>query len=133
MSTITGEVEAKRKDGRGIKVGDGWYGVFSAEALSEVNKGDSVEFEYVLNPRGFNDIKGGVKKTTGASSGNSVGSSRLADYERQMMIIRQNALTNAVNYYSTMEPRPGATDIVSMAQKFELYTSGKLGDLGGGE
>ena len=50
------------------------------------------------------------------------------DEERQRMIIRQNALTNAVAYVLGTETKANATPekVISIAQEFEFYTSGDM-------
>jgi hypothetical protein len=49
--------------------------------------------------------------------------------DRERAIIRQNALTNAVNYFTSMKAEPSEYDVDSIVQiaiGFEEYTSGDL-------
>ena len=42
------------------------------------------------------------------------------------MIVRQNALTNAVNFHANIEGLGEIDDIIATAREFEAYTSGDL-------
>lgn len=139
MNTINGVIEAVRKDKRGFKIGEEWYGVFSTSQLAEADRGDEVSFTYIRKGD-YNNVQGPVKVVAGSKpvaapkSDTAVSVAKtptnLADYDRQLMIIRQNALTNAVNYTSHFEGKTATVaDVIGTAQKFEQYTSGKLAAL----
>lgn len=68
MQTMSGNVEAKSKKGNSIRLGDDWFGVFSASDLEHVNRGDDVVFNWEASKCGnFKNIKGKVRISTGAS------------------------------------------------------------------
>lgn len=137
---MTGVVEAVRKDRRGIKVGDDWYSAYNPSQLNDVEKGDSVKFDYTVKGN-FNNIKGAVTKTDGVPNNNS-GSGGKKSYSRgnfpidpldgQRSIIRQNALTNArelwaAAYVDRDENIDLVIDsIIYAARRFEAYTAGDL-------
>ena len=137
----TGYIKAVRKDGKGFQLDDGnWYGVFSATQL-KANKGDYVEFAYksvIKNGNEYRNVQGVVSGTAVSPSGgsmreipegNSGGSQSRSPLmlpvmlARERAIIRQNALTNAVQYAGGVN---GVTVdlVIGIAREFEAYTSG---------
>lgn len=71
-------VEAKARTGKSIKVGEDWFGAFAASQLEGVEKGDTVSFTYTVTEKGdrtYKNIKGNVKKESGASTPVSASSS----------------------------------------------------------
>jgi hypothetical protein len=60
LERISGKVASKRKDGKGIKVGEEWFSAFNASELDHINWKDDVEFSFARNGR-FNNLKGTVK------------------------------------------------------------------------
>lgn len=60
--TVTGVVESKRKDGKGIKVNGEWYSVFNASSLRGVEWKDTVTFNYIMKGT-YRNIQGPVTKT----------------------------------------------------------------------
>ena len=136
----SGVIKAVRKDGKGFQLGDGnWYGVFAATQL-KANKGDYVEFAYksvIKNGNEYRNVQGVVSGTATSPAGgsmreipenNSGGQSRSplmlpVMLARERAIIRQNALTNAVQYCTTLNTT-STQEIVNVAREFEAYTSG---------
>lgn len=136
----TGYIKAVRKDGKGFQLDDGnWYGVFAATQL-KANKGDYVEFAYksvIKNGNEYRNVQGVVSGTAVSPTGgsmreipenNSGGQSRSplmlpVMLARERAIIRQNALTNAVQYAFSVN---GVTVdvVIGIAREFEAYTSG---------
>lgn len=136
----TGYIKAIRKDGKGFQLDDGnWYGVFAATQL-KANKGDYVEFAYksvIKNGNEYRNVQGVVSGTAVSPAGgsmreipenNSGGQSRSplmlpVMLARERAIIRQNALTNAVQYAGSVN---GVTVdvVIGIAREFEAYTSG---------
>jgi hypothetical protein len=85
-----------------------------------------VSFTFLQNEKGFNNVQGQVEVVKSDKSRKTP--TNLPDYDRQLMIIRQNALTNAVNYSNNFNDRYASIpEVIETAQKFEQYTSGKLG------
>ena len=125
-----------------------------ASVLKELAPGDKINAKYTKNGDFFNlvgvelvekgngvaptlNVGGGA--TGGTTSGTKGGGSYQKDPETQMMIIRQNALTNAVHFvtstgvFETLRkgketpPFDFVADlIITTATKFEGYTSGKV-------
>ena len=136
MSIVIGVVEAKARTGKSIKVGDLWYGAFTAATLDGVERGDEVSFESVLDKTGkYNNIKGSVKKggtTAPVSGASSEGTLKVLKptLDRERSIIRQNALTNARELYTSFLAdsedlsETVIKTILSVAREFEAYTSG---------
>ena len=136
----TGYIKAVRKDGKGFQLDDGnWYGVFAATQL-KANKGDYVEFAYksvIKNGNEYRNVQGVVSGTAVSPAGGSTreipennggGQSRSplmlpVMLARERAIIRQNALTNAVQYAGSVN---GVTVdvVIGIAREFEAYTSG---------
>lgn len=144
----TGYIKAVRKDGKGFQLDDGnWYGVFAAAQL-KANKGDYVEFAYksvIKNGNEYRNVQGVVSGTSVGSvssggsmreipEGNNSGGQSCSPLmlpvmlARERAIIRQNALTNAVNLASVCQmARDGkvsAETVINLAREFEAYTSG---------
>lgn len=147
-------VQSKTKDGKRIKVNEEWYGAFDpAQAgLDLVNYGDTVSFTFTVKETPtttFRNIKGKVQVSatggTGATSygGGSKPASAAAskagfpvgarDHSRS--IIRQNSITNAVNFYNSwgeveVETKKSfeekANIVVEIAQIFEAYSTGDM-------
>lgn len=68
MDTVTGVVSAVKRDGKAICVDDNWYS--SWDAISGVNKGDSVVFNYIKKGQ-YNNIKGKVRVENSGVGSNS--------------------------------------------------------------
>ena len=69
METISGEVAAVRKDGKGLCIDDVWY---SSWDKLKVERGDNVVFNYVTKGT-FNNIKGAVRISTSAPAAGKAG------------------------------------------------------------
>lgn len=114
-----------------------WYsGGFKPWAVSE---GDTVELQYEVNGRGYNDVVSitVLSKGSGAApssnSGNKVGGGRtmgrsfpVEPLAPERTINRQNALTNAVSFHNTSAEPATVEDIIATARKFEAYTCGDI-------
>lgn len=142
----SGVIKAVRKDGKGFQLDDGnWYSVFNPIQLKAA-KGDYVEFVYkeaVKNGATYRNTQGVVQGTpttitnTGSTrevpDGNT-GSSQSRSplmlpvmLARERAIIRQNALTNAVNLVGSLfneEEKANVELVIGIAREFEAYTSG---------
>lgn len=144
MSVTKGNVESKRRDGKGIKLQDGeWYSAFSETTLSEVNRGDLVEFEYVTKGD-WKNIKGNVTVLSASPKAGGGGPAPKAyrpfpvpKDHGDRAIIRQNVLghaTNIVNGYCSQGPG-GDEDfsleyrlqaVIQVARDLEKYATGEL-------
>jgi len=160
MISTTGNVIDKSADGKRIKLDtDGeWYGAFAASSLSHVMPGMAVNFKWdysknvsATTGQPYRNIKGAVLlmgapvAPVGAAKGpipihpiSSVSSPSHAAMSKvgepiltnSRCIIRQNSLTNAVNYVentnrwaehpTTFSPQ----DVIEIAKIFEAYSSG---------
>lgn len=123
---MVGVIEAVKKDNKAIKVGGVWYSSFLP--MPPMNAGDEVTFDYTEKGP-YKNIKGSVSVSK-TGDGGVVGSSSVKKVgaiilDRDRAIIRQNALTAAVNFL------PGSLDcpkeqVIETAKYFESYTSGDM-------
>jgi len=146
MNTIKGLVEKRYDNDRFPKtslVVDGVkYGDYDGSKTAGIAQGDMVEITFKVSGQYKNISKRVVKvEHTGATPSTApIKSSAPAgklpiSLARDRAIIRQNALTAAVNY-STPEATPEA--VVEVARVFENYTSGDeledaVNELNGGQ
>jgi len=144
MDNMKGTVENTFTDDEGnfkFKLDGIWFSNKFKKA-PELRKGDEIDVEFVHNTK----FKGQFWKNVrvlhsggGAPTPSSTGSSRPAGFpvpytSDKRAIIRQNALTNAVNSLKTNEPMQVAEYdnkefselVIRLAMKFEAYTSGDL-------
>lgn len=152
---ISGVVDSKRRDGKGIKIGDDWYSVMFASVLNEVNKGDFVEVEYTTKPsptggdyRNIKSVKksmapasrpmtaGGAPAGTYSSAGSSAARTfPVGAFSPERSIIRQNSLGHAVKVLADLPIDEGdvfataaeaADAVIAVARVFEAYSAGDL-------
>jgi hypothetical protein len=90
---VEGNVASKRKDGRGIKVGDDWFSVFNSTDLDHVAWKDDVSFEYIQKGD-FKNIKGRVTVTS-AGGTSSTGTKKATGYS-QVGVQMGHAYNNAM-------------------------------------
>ena len=137
----SGRIERMGNNGKSFllqEFGGKWFGAFNASQLSGANTGDEVSFTYTSvekNGRTFNNINGSL--TIVSSSGGTtpptasgvvakvakVGEPILS---RDRLILRQNALTNAVNFITAQQKSAEPADVLKIASVFESYTSGDI-------
>lgn len=152
--TIEGVIEAVGRGGKGIKIGDDWYGAFAAKQTNGAKQGDEVKFEFEVSDKGgqtFRNIKGDVqilsRGEAPAQQSSSSGGGRAAPQQRaggnyvakefpispthpDRAIIRQNAATRAVELIVAAgvseEALSDAADFaIELARKFEAYYAGE--------
>ena len=118
-----------------------WFGAFNATQLSGANTGDEVSFTYTSvekNGRTFHNINGNLAivsssggTTPPTASGVVAKVAKVGEpiLSRDRLILRQNALTNAVNFMSLQSKDGGVpeiSDVLKTAAEFEAYTSGDI-------
>jgi len=114
---------------------DKWFGAFNMSQLQDAKVGDKVEFFYesrTKDGRTFHNISGNIKKvataeSTGSSSVTPTSALLPPPLSRERLILRQNALTNAVNAMALVMKEGGSfskQECLAMAKDFERYTSG---------
>ncbi len=114
---------------------DKWFGAFNMSQLQDAKVGDKVEFFYesrTKDGRTFHNISGNIKKvataeSTGSSSVTPTSALLPPPLSRERLILRQNALTNAVNAMALVMKEGGSfskEECLAMAKDFERYTSG---------
>lgn len=143
---INGEVSSKARTGKSIQVNGDWYGCFDPVDLNHVNRGDTVTLNWKPSKCGrFKNIVGKPKVGGGAAApaapasggqANNGGGYRpqgrtfpVAPLAPERTINRQNALTNAVAYFTGVYEGDGkisAEDVVRTARIFEAYTCGDV-------
>ena len=102
-----------------------WFGAFNTSQLADAQIGDKVSFAYKV----YHNIQGNVTITGGSGStpppqAAAAGQTSLV---RDRLILRQNALTNAVKAMELQMKDGGdfnVEEVVSIAREFEAYTSG---------
>lgn len=137
-------------DGNKITVDGEKYSAFAASQI-QCRVGDFVDFEYIEKPGVtragtsvvYKNIQGNAVPGTSAAAGAAgtaspprgftpppakVGEPILA---KDRLILRQNALTAAVNYCNTLcsfatGTKPTTELVIETAKKFEYYTSGDM-------
>lgn len=147
---MTGTITAKARTGKSIQLDDdNWYSAFNASQIGEVEKGDTVEFQYRVNGR-YRNIQGNVTKSSGgaeASTGGSKapttrstgGRSYRANGEEggfpihplayERALDRRNAINAASNIIASeiahgTEFEDVADATLSLARTFEAYSTG---------
>jgi len=117
-----------------ICVDGNWYNGKSKALIEGVSKGDKVTVNYTMNGT-FKNLDGNVvivEKGSGGGQPTYIGSTSsnkqsyptkgLPELDRQRLILRQNALTNAVNFTGTGDV--SIEEVLKIARQFEAYTSG---------
>ena len=141
MDKITGTVENTFTDDEGnfkFKLDGIWFSNKFKKA-PELRKGDEIDVEFSHNTKFKGQFWKNVRVLSsggGAPTPRSTGSSRPAGFpvpynSDKRAIIRQNALTNAVNALtdgddSVVDIQSFSEEVVKLAMKFEAYTSGDL-------
>lgn len=137
-TSITGTIKAVTGDGKRFKLdNDEWYGVYSASML-KAKIGDMVGFDYASVEkagRTFHNVKGSISILS-ASTAPAVGGSTALAFSRpeailpvhmskDRCIIRQNSLTNAVNFCGGRSQGATVEEILDVAREFEAYSTGE--------
>lgn len=108
------------------ETGDKWFGAFAQDQLQGAALGDKVSFFYESVEKGdrtFHNIKGNVtvvNKTPPPAKGVALG----PPLSREWLILRQNALTNAVAFVSQAPGEGSVADVLETASQFAEWTSG---------
>lgn len=147
---VQGRVLEFRKDGKGIKLDSTgeMYSVFNQQMLNGINLGDTVSFDFKegtsinkMTGRPYLNISGKVTNLSGSGQAptpvannnypvspsyvktpDKVGEPVLAT---SRCILRQNALTAAVNFMNYAETTQITPEfVILVAKEFEAYTSG---------
>ena len=121
-----------------ICVDGNWYNGKSKALIEGVSKGDKVTVNYTMNGT-FKNLEGNVvvlEKGAGGGQPTFIGSASsnkqsyptkgMPELDRQRLILRQNALTNAVAFTGTELTAVDVSveDVIKIARQFEAYTSG---------
>ena len=120
---VKGIVEAISGKGNAAKVGGAWYSNGRFQVMC--SKGDTVEIDYEQNGN-WNNIKSlkVLEKGSGEQGSTDLVDSKDTyksfDADRQALICRQNALTNAVAFFSSKEAE--VTDVIEVAKIFSNWT-----------
>lgn len=132
-NTISGVVESMSRDRKSVKVDGNWYSNKFKELPEDVQwKGDVVltvkpGTTFWQTAKGGGDMSNGTQTGTGSHSEQKMGEVYLS---RDRAIIRQNALTNAVNFCTSLVDNKEVDwlpeEVIQVAMKFEKYTSGDL-------
>jgi hypothetical protein len=133
--SMEGTVSRVVRDGRAFEIDGEWYSVFKVAQAKGVEPGDYLKFEYesvVKGDQTFHNIKGDAEITKGAPAKRSSGGSSAKDGEevvrgptaRDIMIVRQNALSHAhalVVALGVKDLEDATDDTIAVARKLEEY------------
>ena len=106
--------------------------VFSV--AEKLQPGDIVDAAFSQNDKGywqFNSLtptgEKGDKEVVTAASAPSKGNWETTDERaaRQVMIVRQSSLSNAVAFFEAAKSKPAVADVITVAKSFEAYVLGK--------
>lgn len=131
-------VERVGPKGNSLMINNTWYSSFKAASLTGAKEGDVVSFEYIEKEsddpmRPYRNIKGNVQvvgvgsaptSTVGATSGAVSGGKAafpIAKDNYQRSIIRQNAVTSAINFSAGEKT---LKEVFAIAKQIERYTAG---------
>jgi hypothetical protein len=110
------------------EIEDKWFGAYAVDQLQGAGLGDKVQFSYESvekNDRVFNNIKGNVSVV--GKTPPPIADALTPYLPRERLILRQNALTNAVNFVIN-NPNSDTTPeaVLKTAAEFEAWTSGDV-------
>lgn len=144
MNQVTGFVVEKNNIGVGkgsnIVLSDGKkYGLYDPAPFNELSVGDEVQFEFTQKGQ-YTNIKGGITKTgktnpnaaaeapapKASAGGWNKGQFPIGNRDHARSIVRQNSITNAVNFASHFVKGATPDDIVDIAKVFEAYSCGDI-------
>jgi len=143
METITGVVQTKRKDGKGVKINDDWYSSRNASFFASVNRNDTVTLQYSKNGTWNNCDENTAPVVSAAApaasgggySGGTKAGGRASGFRDPDEIVRSEALKNALEFLSTTDPQftqgsLGYKDAIERtlktAELFSAYTKGLI-------
>lgn len=127
MGSFSGVV-TEVKDNKRFKIDGAWYSSYNAPAF-QVNVGDTISFDWVQKGD-YRNIKGSVSKSAfGAAPAPSsgVGSASGSATQRDLTIIRQNALAHATALVVASGVKGDLYDaqdlVIDLAKKFAEYSA----------
>jgi len=145
MAEVTGVVQSKRKDGKGVKINEAWYSARNGSFFASVNRGDTVTLQY--NVRGdWNNCDeniapvvtaaapaGGGGGYRGGSGGGAKAGGRASGFREPDEIVRGEALSHAINFLKETDPDFGDSEpkavierTLRTAEVFTAYMKGLI-------
>lgn len=106
--SITGVIQSKRKDGKGVKIDDAWYSCSrNASYFASVNRGDSVTLQFTRNNQ-WNNCDENIAPVVGqsaapASGGGGGGFNKPSQFRSVDELIRNDAINTAVAFLNSTE------------------------------
>ena len=134
VSGVISRVGTNGKSFQMVETDTKWFGAFNLDQLQGAKMGDSVSFAYTskeVGDRVYHNLQGNVSVTesSGVTPPPTASAAGQPPLVRERLILRQNALTNAVSFASLQVKDGGSIDtaaVISMAREFEAYTSGDV-------
>lgn len=125
--TLSGNIEAVRKDNKGIKVSGEWYSVRNASALNGAGKGDTINATFERNGKWNNLDEASIKISagqvnTGKSSG-SGGGSKGGQFRTPDEIMRTEALNQSLTFHTDIDPNDYGGAIEKLLKTADLFTA----------
>lgn len=140
MDQIKGVVESTWDDGNKVKIDGIWFSNKFKDLPDGCEKGSTIELEYDNNPKYKNQFwkkinvtAAGSKPVTSNKGGGGGGFGGRSNFpipytDHSTAIIRQNALTNAVNFLTGSSPKKAHSpdEVLLVAAQFANWTSGRM-------
>lgn len=129
--SVTGQVQSKRKDGKGVKIDDAWYSSRNASYFASVNKGDSITLQFTRNNQ-WNNCDENIALVVGQSApsggggngGNGVRAG-VSSFRSVDELIRTDSLNSALTFLNDSKQLSGnyAEDVPKVLKTSELFVA----------
>jgi len=124
MGSFSGVV-TEVKDNKRFKIDGAWYSSYNAPAF-QVNVGDTISFDWVQKGD-YRNIKGSVSKSASGSAPQASSGGGGSATNRDLTIIRQNALAHATALVVASGVKGDLYDaqdlVIDLAKKFAEYSA----------
>lgn len=127
--TVTGLVQSKRKDGKGVKINNNWYSSRNASFFSSVERGATVTLQFTANGQWNNcdeNIAPVVSQAAAPSGGGGGGGSN-GQFRSPDELIRTDALNSSLKFCEgtlTGTYAENAEKVLKTSELFVAYTKG---------
>lgn len=129
--SVTGQVQSKRKDGKGVKINDAWYSSRNASYFASVNKGDSITLQFTRNNQWNNcdeniaPVVGQSAPSGGGDNGGGGGGGYGSQFRLHAELIRTDSLNSALTFLNDSKQLSGnyAEDVPKVLKTSELFVA----------
>lgn len=143
MQVTNTVVDAVKRDGKALKIGNDWYSAFKASQIGTVKAGDAVSFEYIEKGE-WKNIKGSVSINSPSTTAVTYSNARptvvpntnrnpyaaaefpVSGTDPVRRLIRQAALEEAIKIssFDSVSIEDRVTETLRAAKLFEAYIAG---------